>query len=101
MTNKTDGINISEPDEIAFDEATLEHISEIDRAMYAEIARVMEPFQHDKDVLARHFIRVNKLTGEWRRKEDNSGLIRPSKPAPEIPLLPESGPIVRKPRKRK
>jgi hypothetical protein len=101
MTNKTEEIKTFEANEIAFDEATREHMADIDTEMYAAIAKVMEPYQHDKDVVARHFIRANKLSGEWKRKDDNSGLIRPNVPAPVIPLLPETGPITRKPRKRK
>jgi len=99
MTNKTEQIKIPEANEIAFDEATREHLADIAKDMYANIAKVMEPFHHDMDVVARHFIRVNNLAGEWKRNEDNSGLIRPNAQNPAIPLLPET--IVRKPRKRK
>jgi hypothetical protein len=101
MINKTDEIKKYEASEVEFDETTREHMADIDKEMYAAIAKVMEPYQHDKDVIARQFYRANKLTGEWQRKDDNSGMVRKDAPAPVIPLLPESGPITRKARKRK
>lgn len=86
--------------EVSFDEATRQYLDEIELAKLRAMAEAAKPYDTQKDTVAILFIRQRKLSGEWRRKQDNSGIERTDSPLP-IPTLPPPSEMVRKPRRKK